>query len=439
MSPVTLTTTTSGGAVRFDDVSKRYRLGTLSSLRDTIAERLRPRAGEQDRILWAVRNLSFDVAPGEALALIGPNGAGKTTTLKLLAKVTRPTTGSIRVSGRLSSLIELGAGFHPELTGRENVFLNGAILGLKRNEIASRFDDIIAFSEIGRFVDTPVKRYSSGMYVRLAFAVAAHVEPDVLLVDEVLAVGDASFRHRCIDRMQSLQRDGTTILFVSHNMHLVRSMCSRAILLQKGQLFAEGPTDEVILDYEKLILGLTPAMQEGGEAPEPEAALSDSVLLKVIVESETPGETGFFRSDESAIVRVSYRTQVPQSIGRIDVRVMREDGTLCTAIDNTEAAGNDRRFSQIGTSGEFTIRFCPLQYTNGRYYVLVRITDPSDAFVVASARSDVFGVLSGDGPKPAGVFVPAAEWGLRDTEASETLAGHVDPGVPAAKLGSTGS
>ena len=221
------------GSIDFEGVSKKYRLGAQGTLRGTVAALVgrNREGGEQKRTLWALRDVSFRLSPGESLGLIGPNGSGKTTTLKLLSGITLPAKGRIAVQGRTSALIELGAGFHPELTGLENIYLNGAILGLKRREIARRLEAIIDFSGLKRFIDTPVKRYSSGMYVRLGFAVAAHVEPDVLLVDEVLAVGDASFRHRCIQHMHKLRKNGTTVLFVSHNMHLVREMCDQVLLL----------------------------------------------------------------------------------------------------------------------------------------------------------------------------------------------------------------
>lgn len=237
--------------IGFEDVSKRYRTGAWrTSLREVLSAWPRRLLrggrtdGEEPRYLWALQNLSFRVEQGEVLGVIGANGAGKTTTLKLLSGVTKPTGGRIWTDGRVSALIELGAGFHPDLSGRENIFLNGVILGLSRAEVAHKFDSIVAFSELEAFIDTPVKRYSSGMYVRLGFAVAAHVDPDILLVDEVLAVGDHQFRVRCIDRFRELQAEGVTTVIVSHNRHLIESMCSRAIYLHRGQLAYDGRADE---------------------------------------------------------------------------------------------------------------------------------------------------------------------------------------------------
>jgi lipopolysaccharide transport system ATP-binding protein len=213
-----------------------------------LRERREARAQAREAF-WALRDVSFTVARGEAVGVIGRNGAGKSTLLKLLARITEPTTGRIRYRGRVASLLEVGTGFHPELTGRENIFLNAAILGMRRSDIRRRFDEIVAFSEIERFLDTPVKRYSSGMYVRLAFGVAAHLEPEILLVDEVLAVGDAAFQQKCIGKMGSVVNEGRTILFVSHNMAAVAALCSRGVLIDAGRLALSGTPQAVIEQY----------------------------------------------------------------------------------------------------------------------------------------------------------------------------------------------
>jgi lipopolysaccharide transport system ATP-binding protein len=206
-------------------------------------------ARRQKEEFWALRDVSFSVKQGEAVGIIGRNGAGKSTLLKLLSRITEPTTGRIRYRGRVASLLEVGTGFHPELTGRENIFLNAAILGMRRSDIARRFDEIVAFSEVERFLDTPVKRYSSGMYVRLAFGVAAHLEPDILLVDEVLAVGDAAFQKKCLGKMGTVVQEGRTVLFVSHNMAAITALCSRALLIEGGRLEESGAPPSVIEEY----------------------------------------------------------------------------------------------------------------------------------------------------------------------------------------------
>jgi lipopolysaccharide transport system ATP-binding protein len=251
-------------AIRTNELSKLYRLGTqepgYTTLRESIVRAARrpfrrlaaPRAaGSRSAAaeLWALRDLSLTIRHGEVLGLIGHNGAGKSTLLKILARITEPTSGWAEVTGRVGSLLEVGTGFHPELTGRENVFLNGAILGMRRPEILRRFDEIVEFAEVSRFLDTPVKRYSTGMQVRLAFAVAAHLEPEILLVDEVLAVGDASFQRKSLGKMGEVANQGITVIFVSHNLAIIRALCSRGVVLERGRILADAPVTEAIDHY----------------------------------------------------------------------------------------------------------------------------------------------------------------------------------------------
>jgi lipopolysaccharide transport system ATP-binding protein len=250
--------------IRTENLGKQYRIGALQegykTLRDTLVNtakmpvRWARRAIRREpvpaaQMIWALKNINFDVRQGEVLGIIGRNGAGKSTLLKVLSRITEPTTGRVQVSGRVGSLLEVGTGFHPELTGRENVYLNGAILGMRNAEIEQRFDEIVAFSEIEKFIDTPVKHYSSGMFLRLAFAVAAHLNPEVLLVDEVLAVGDDRFQKKCMGKMESVGKEGRTVLFVSHNMNAIHRLCPRVILLEEGGIAADGDTPEVISQY----------------------------------------------------------------------------------------------------------------------------------------------------------------------------------------------
>ncbi|NLT72662.1 MAG: ABC transporter ATP-binding protein [Chloroflexi bacterium] len=259
-------------AITVENLGKSYRIGAgprHDTLRDAVAARLRRRRDRGSRTIddrspgglspsaqssgsetfWALRDVSFEVKSGEVMGVIGRNGAGKSTLLKILSRITEPTTGQAVIRGRVGSLLEVGTGFHPELTGRENIYLNGAILGMHRSEIDRRFDEIVAFSEIERFLDTPVKRYSSGMYVRLAFAVAAHLDPEVLIVDEVLAVGDAAFQKKCLGKMGDVAGEGRTVLFVSHNMAAVQNLCGWCLLLREGVAVAQGNTAEVISQY----------------------------------------------------------------------------------------------------------------------------------------------------------------------------------------------
>jgi len=260
-------------ALSADHVGKLYRLGntqdTLArTLIDVLVKSARRNGREADE-LWALDDVSFQVAEGEVVGIIGRNGAGKSTLLKLMSRLTEPTRGRITVEGRVGSLLEIGTGFHPELTGRENIFLNGTILGMSRAEVLRRFDEIVEFAEIDRFLDTPVKRYSSGMYVRLAFAVAAHLESDILIVDEVLAVGDLAFQRKCLGRMGQVAEEGRTVLFVSHNLAAIKSLCTRAILLQSGKLVADGPVEETVTRY----LDLTWPLSSDGTVTESEARI----------------------------------------------------------------------------------------------------------------------------------------------------------------------
>lgn len=248
-------------AIRTENLSKRYVLGQNAprgGLRHVIEEALRSpfkkgdgakKATQGAAEFWALKDISLEIKKGEVVGIIGRNGAGKSTLLKILSRITEPTSGRIGVNGRIASLLEVGTGFHPELTGRENIFLNGAILGMTRREIRSKFDEIVAFSEVEKFLDTPVKRYSSGMYVRLAFAVAAHLEPEILVVDEVLAVGDLEFQKKCLAKMQNVAMGGRTVLFVSHNLSTIASLCSRAVHLEHGQCKLVGSAEQVIHAY----------------------------------------------------------------------------------------------------------------------------------------------------------------------------------------------
>lgn len=247
----------------------------------------------ESKLVWALEDINFKVKQGEVLGIIGKNGAGKSTILKLLSKVTAPTKGQISLYGRVASLLEVGTGFHPELTGRENVFLNGAILGMTKKEIAAKFDDIVAFSGVEQYIDTPVKRYSSGMYVRLAFAVAAHLEPDVLIVDEVLAVGDVEFQKKCIGKIKEVAGGGRTVLFVSHNMEAVKNLCSRALLLEHGRIVEDGTPTEVIAAY----LSRKSSADWGRRYTELDAPGNDLVKLKSITLSPR-------RDDQTPIITV---------------------------------------------------------------------------------------------------------------------------------------
>ena len=263
--------------ISVENLSKQYRIGARAqndTLRDSLADMLRAplagfKSGARGELVWALKDVSFDVRAGELIGIIGRNGAGKSTLLKLLSRITEPTSGRALLRGRLASLLEVGTGFHPDLSGRENISLNGAILGMKRQEIENKFDEIVAFAEIEKFIDTPVKRYSVGMYLRLAFAVAAHLEPEILIVDEVLAVGDINFQKKCLSKMQDVGQQGRTVLFVSHNMSTIPRLCPRSILLDAGTVLRDGPSQEVVSDYLRSGLGAAAAREWADAATAP--------------------------------------------------------------------------------------------------------------------------------------------------------------------------
>lgn len=241
-------------AIKIDHLSKRYAIGKEkdNSLRGTLSNLFKGSGGAKDEF-WALKDINLEINRGDVVGIIGKNGAGKSTLLKILSQITQPTEGRVEINGRVASLLEVGTGFHPELTGRENIYLNGTILGMSRKEVKAKFDEIVAFSGVEKFIDTPVKHYSSGMYVRLAFSVAAHLEPEILIIDEVLAVGDVEFQKKCLGKMQDVAGQGRTVLFVSHNMSAVQNLCNKGIHLEKGKLFNSGDVKRVVSDYYKSI------------------------------------------------------------------------------------------------------------------------------------------------------------------------------------------
>ena len=310
--------------VRVENVSKRYRLGEQRNLRETIAAAVTGRKDNASE-LWSLRDVTFTVRDGEAVGILGRNGAGKSTLLKILMRITAPTVGQSRTRGRVAALLEVGTGFHPELTGRENVFLNAAILGMSRAETLRRFDEIVDFAGTARFLDTPVKRYSSGMYLRLAFAVAAHLEPDVLIVDEVLAVGDAEFQRKCLRRMSTAEAEGRTVLFVSHDLGALSRLCTRALWLEAGRIKDEGPTPKVVRDY----------LTSGFGAPS--AALLDgggrgAHLTEVRVQALDGAERPLVTDDA---LRIVVRFDVTDERPGLDVSVMLTNERGVRVLDET--------------------------------------------------------------------------------------------------------
>jgi lipopolysaccharide transport system ATP-binding protein len=375
-------------AITVEQLSKRYRLGAglrapYRTLREAIADavtggwrRLRGRAGTgkpgQDgahtpapREIWALKDVNFEVAPGEVLGVIGRNGAGKSTLLKVLSRITKPSAGEVRLQGRVGSLLEVGTGFHPELTGRENIYLNGAILGMARREVAGKFADIVEFAEIGPFLDTPVKRYSSGMYTRLAFAVASHLEPEILIVDEVLAVGDMAFQKKCLGKMGQVSRQGRTVLFVSHNMTAVKSLCTRALLVDGGRVALDGSVDEVVNRY----LTAGTEMARTGIIPEDAPRLRDvpgEVMLRSVRLTDLAGnETTqlYFGQPFRVHFVCDLLKDVPD--GLFEVSVSTADGTQVTCSTTLDGGRGPRHLARgrHEVCAEFKLTLLPREYT----------------------------------------------------------------------------
>ena len=343
-----------GIVIKSENISKQYRLGlvgtgTLShdlnrlwhSIRGKEDPYLkvgeandRSKAGNSDYV-WALRDVNFELKQGEVLGIIGKNGAGKSTLLKILSRVTQPTTGSIKAKGRIAALLEVGTGFHPELSGRENIFLNGAILGMTKVEIRKKFDEIVDFSGVERYIDTPVKRYSSGMYVRLAFAVAAHLDPEILIVDEVLAVGDAEFQKKCLGKMKDVSGQGRTILFVSHNMSAVQSLCTRAIMLRDGTIVMDGETTTVLENYFyiKNEVKSNPIQEIPADWIRPWGR-KNARLLKVEMFNSKGKSTVNLLFEEKFKLRISFEVETPLPGSMIQVRISKPDGTQISRSDS---------------------------------------------------------------------------------------------------------
>jgi ABC-type polysaccharide/polyol phosphate transport system ATPase subunit len=346
--------------VRLDDVWKQYRLG----------------AGRKADAFWALRDITLDVPRGASLGVIGRNGAGKSTLFKLLAGITAPTRGRIVIDGRLAALIEVGSGFHPELTGRENVFLSGAILGMRRREIADKLDRIVAFAGVERFIDTPVKRYSSGMYVRLGFAIAAHLEPDVLLVDEVLAVGDAEFQVKCLERIDEMKRRGTTNLFISHDLSAVERLCDRVILLEGGAIVESGTPGEVVASYHRRLTFPGTGPEEAGQAITTGVALTNLTVH----DPERPRDLAL-GTGKPVHVAIRYVATRPLEHVEFELRYYSADGTTCLAAPRTGEHGERLELQPPGGTIEFDCDALPLK--PGAYYLGAIVRDLSTSKVLA--------------------------------------------------------
>lgn len=416
-------------AIRVEAISKKYRLGGTfsSSLRElangmvgrgrkaqqeqaakqSMPRDLRRVEGTKDHF-WALHDVSFNVEEGDVLGVVGRNGAGKSTLLKILSRITWPTAGRVTLNGRVASLLEVGTGFHPELTGRENVFLNAAILGMARNEVRRRFDQIVAFAEIGEFIDTPVKRYSSGMYVRLAFAVAAHLDPEILIVDEVLAVGDAEFQAKCLGRLGEVSRSGRTVLFVSHNLSALSSLCRSAILIEGGRLQSHGPAIDVIEKY----VGSIESLSKGIVGARTDRAGSGISRFESVALRDARGCLAeVVRSGSPCTIEFSWKGTRDLRGSAIKVSVYNWTGAQLIHIDSSVKSGT---WKTLPGSGSASVRIAQLPLGQGRYRLNVALLD-RDGFVDHVTGALFFTVLpsehrSSDGAAIRDVCVTEHEW-----------------------------
>jgi lipopolysaccharide transport system ATP-binding protein len=427
-------------AITASSLSKRYRLGHGGAGYDTLREalvraargslrRLQPSAPPaltSDGVHWALRDVSFEVPQGQVTGIIGRNGAGKSTLLKILSRVTPPTTGVAAVAGRVGALLEVGTGFHPELTGRENIFLNGAILGMSRNDVRRRLDEIIAFAELDTFIDTPVKRYSSGMYMRLAFAVAAHVEPDILIIDEVLAVGDAEFQRKCLTRMNTVSGEGRTVLFVSHNLTAVQKMCGRAIWLDQGRIAEDGHATAVAQHY----LSRVSTQRTAREWEDP-ATAPGSDCVRIRAARVCAGSDGIIDVATPIVLQFDYWNLDPDARLNLSVVVYNEEGVaLFNTVPAREPDWHGRAFPKGLFRSECVIPGGLLN--NGVHHVELYVV--RNQATVLSRHEDilVFDVL--DSPelrgawfgKWVGVVRPDLEWRTQLLEQVPAESAHVE-------------
>jgi lipopolysaccharide transport system ATP-binding protein len=352
-----------------------------------LAERLRDPT--ESEILWALRDVSFEVARGEVLGVIGRNGAGKSTLLKILSRITDPTEGRARIQGRVNSLLEVGTGFHPELTGRENIYMNAAMHGMRRAEINSKMDEIIEFSEVDKFIETPVKRYSSGMYMRLAFAVAAHLEPDILLIDEVLAVGDVSFQKKCLGKMEKVSKEGRTVLFVSHHMPAITTLCSRIVLLEEGKVRADGPTADVLPLY------IQSAAVAHGECVWADPAISpgDEVArlsaVRIISEGTVKGDVPI---DKELIIEIEYDVlkEGVQLMSAIYLTTASGIGVLSALNAPSACLNEDAWFARPRAAGRYRARCTlPANFLNDGAYRVTPVLVSEGLYTHVNAREAV--------------------------------------------------
>lgn len=398
--------------IEFEHVFKSFKKGErVVCLRDAIPNLFKKTT---ESTFWALQDVSFNVAKGEAVSIIGPNGAGKSTILKIIAGVMEPNKGNVKINGRVSALIEVGAGFHPDLTGRENIYLNGSVMGMTRKEINEKFDSIVDFAGFSEFLDTPVKRYSSGMYLRLGFAVAAHIEPDVLLVDEVLAVGDMVFQRKCLNKIEELRNKNTTILFVSHNLHSVEGICNKAIFLNEGRIEEEGKAKEVIQTYQNFV-SKEMSKEVKKEFDLPTDFSSKEIDITDIQFFDNNGnKKNLFFTKEKMIVRVNYFAPRKFEGPIFSIGIIDSNGLVC-CVERTKY--HNIEIDYIEGSGVFEVEFEEIQLVAGVYIFAVAIFDSTITLPYAYRRQDTFNIKSYmpqiQTGKDVGIFHPRINWKIK--------------------------
>jgi lipopolysaccharide transport system ATP-binding protein len=453
-------------AIRSDKIGKLYRIGSglgvpsdgiyYRTLRETIAEKissplrgltrkgqspeLRPEGGvqpdrvDQEHTIWALRDITFELKKGQVLGVIGRNGAGKSTLLKILSRVTEPTEGTAEIHGRVGSLLEVGTGFHPELTGRENIYLNGAILGMKRAEIDTKFDEIVDFAEVEKFIDTPVKRYSSGMYLRLAFAVAAHLEPEILVVDEVLAVGDAEFQRKCLGKMSNVAEQGRTVLFVSHNMSAIMRLTEETIVLDKGKLVLRAPTSQAVDFY--MSSGFSQVGERIWQSEEIPDLSAPFKPIKLSVKDNKGRIQDTIRSTNSCSFEIQYQLQAPITGLRVGIYLLTSRGEhIFTSFDTDDNI--DFENHRIRQPGFYTSRCVipPDFFNEGRYIIGInassyRIKRYFQDEYALTFTVDAAGAPGTHWPETRfGMIRPRLDWIIEKDSKSEIQYGQVGSGM----------
>jgi lipopolysaccharide transport system ATP-binding protein len=423
--------------IQTENLSKKYRLGARAEPYKTLRESFSRAAisplrvgrsivkrrpdGEPNRRpdFWALKDVSFEVKRGEVLGIIGRNGAGKSTLLKLLSRITQPTEGRVRVKGQVASLLEVGSGFHPELSGRENIFLNGAILGMSRADIVRKFDEIVSFAEVERFIDTPVKRYSSGMYLRLAFAVAAHLDPEILIIDEVLAVGDADFQRKCLGKVGAVSRAGRTVVFVSHNMSAVSALCSRGVVLDRGRVAMQGPVEAAVASY---LASGTEGSRSVDLIGHPDNNSTAIRFESLRVAQGTRGPLTTVTTDADIEAYVSYRILRPVRGIEVSIAVELADGQFLLSTTDVDATLD---LDRMRAPGRYTAMcsFPRSFFRSGRYYLHCGSSRPNAEQLVHLRQVlgfdvvDTNGVETQTGQRRLGLVAPRLPWRVVESPA----------------------